>query len=327
MEVLPNDLVRQCLLRVPYKWHDNLKAVCRSWESMVSNPRFYADRKISGTTEQLLCLLREDPSYVFEIRVCHPVKGTWERLPPIDDPHFGGLGGWFQCAAVNRKLVLLGGITKSVYIYDFESARWSRGADMPTFRRSFACSVDSSTGLVYVAGGVDERRNPLAAAEAYNVEEDKWKILPPMIQPHGLRCDGVFMEGKFMVFTRDGDRNAEVFDPSAGTWKRWENMRFRGDLWKKCAVSSSGELYAFSGEEHQVMKYDGEKNVWTAVAFLPHFARFVHCVAQFGDWIFVTGGIWKIVTYLFNPSTGEWLEVNVGCWEGCFVIAAATVEI
>jgi hypothetical protein len=122
-------------------------------------------------------------------------------------------------------------------------------------------------------------------------------------------------------------RNAEVFDPSAGTWKRWENMRFRGDLWKKCAVSSSGELYAFSGEEHQVMKYDGEKNVWTAVAFLPHFARFVHCVAQFGDWIFVTGGIWKIVTDLFNPSTGEWLEVNVGCWEGCFVIAAATVEI
>jgi hypothetical protein len=56
-----------------------------------------------------------------------------------------------------------------------------------------------------------------------------------MIQPHGLGCDGVFMEGKFMVFTED--RSAEVFEPSAGTWRRWENMRFRGDLWKKCAVS------------------------------------------------------------------------------------------
>jgi hypothetical protein len=216
-----------------------------------------------------------------EIRVCDPVKGTSKRLPPIDDPHFAGIGGSFQCAAVNWKLVLLGEITKSVYIYDFGSGRWSRRADMPTPRYLFSCSIDSSTGLVYVAGGVevyvasrvgvDGPLNPLAgthllaAAEAYNVEEDKWEILPLMIQPHGLGCDGVFMEGKFMVFTED--RNAKVFEPSAGTWRRWENMRFRGDLWKKCAVSSSGELYAFSEEQQKVMKYDGEKNVWTTVAF------------------------------------------------------------
>jgi hypothetical protein len=53
--------------------------------------------------------------------------------------------------------------------------------------------------------------------------------------------------------------------------------------------SSSGELYAFSDVQHQVMKYDGEKNVWTAVTFLPQSTRFLNCVAQFGDWIFVSG--------------------------------------
>jgi hypothetical protein len=117
--------------------------------------------------------------------------------------------------------------------------------------------LDSSTRLVYVIGGVgvyvagrvgvDEPLNPLAIAEAYNMEEDKWEILPPMIQPHGLGCDNVFMEGKFMVFTED--RSAEVFEASAGTWRRWENMIFRGDIWKKCVVSSSGELYALSDEQ------------------------------------------------------------------------------
>jgi hypothetical protein len=345
MEVLPNDLVRQCLLRVPYKWNNNLKGVCRSWESMVSNPKFYVDIKIYGMTEQLLCLIQQDPSYFLEIRVCDPVKGTSERLSPIDDPHFAGIGGTFQCAVVNRKLVLLDGITKSVYIYDFESARWSHRADMPTHRYSFSYSVDSSTGLVYIAGGivvyvagrvgVDEPleplsplmgNHPLAAAEAYNVEEDRWEILPSIIQPHGLGCDDVFMEGKFMVFTED--RSAEVFKPSAGTWRRWENMRFRGDLWKKCVVSPSGELYTFSDEEHQVMKYDGEKNVWTVVDFLLQSAHFLNCIAQFGDWIFVAEGhLCKIVTYLFNLSTGEWFEVNVGFWEDYFLIAAATVEI
>ena len=96
------------------------------------NSDFYEDINISGMSKQLLCLIQKDPSYVLEIRVCDPVKGTSERIPPIDDPHFDGIGGSFQCAAVNQKLVLLGEIAKSVYIYDFESARWSRRVDMPT---------------------------------------------------------------------------------------------------------------------------------------------------------------------------------------------------
>jgi hypothetical protein len=210
MEDLPNDLVRKCLLKVPYKSHDNLKAVCRSWKAMVSSPTFYADRKISGTSEQLLCFIQlvlMVRKCVFVVTVCDPMKGTWERLPLIDHLHVPGIPISCECVAVNRKLILVGGfhhsnsgLMQSVYIYDFESARWSRGADMPTLRFSFACSVDSSTGLVYVAGGTNKDSRPLAAAEAYNVEEDKWEILPPMIQPHGRRgCHGVFMEGKFMV--------------------------------------------------------------------------------------------------------------------------------
>jgi hypothetical protein len=42
-------------------------------------------------------------------------------------------------------------------------------------------------GLVYVAGGMNKDSLPLAAEEAYNVEEDKWEILPPMIQRPGMR--------------------------------------------------------------------------------------------------------------------------------------------
>jgi hypothetical protein len=336
MEVLPNDLVRECLLRVAYTSHDNLKAVCRSWEAMVSNPKFYADRKISGKSEQLLCLIQRDPlnREVFVIMVHDPVKGTRERLPPIDDPRFDGLPRWCQCVAVNRKLVLIGGfdelsaiMMKIVYIYDFESARWSRGADMPTHRSFFACSVSSSTGLVYVAG-IDQRRNPLEAAEAYNVEEDKWEILPPMIQPHGWGCRGVFNEGKFMVLGRGkSDRSIEAFDSSVGTW-RWEDkLGFGADLWS-CAASSSGELYAFCEDRQQVMKYDGEKNGWTAIASLPQSICFLTCATQWRDLIFVgtldTG-------FMFNPSTGQWerFEVNCDGGEGFAgtVVSAATVEI
>jgi hypothetical protein len=44
----------------------------------VSNSEFYADRKISGMTKKQPCLIQQDPSYVLEIRVCDPMKGTLE---------------------------------------------------------------------------------------------------------------------------------------------------------------------------------------------------------------------------------------------------------
>jgi hypothetical protein len=71
---------------------------------MLSNPKFYADRKISGKSEQLLCLIQRD-----SLKVHDPVKGTRERLPPIDDLSVDGLPRWCLCVAVNRKLVVIGG--------------------------------------------------------------------------------------------------------------------------------------------------------------------------------------------------------------------------
>jgi hypothetical protein len=183
----------------------------------------------------------------------------------------------------------------------------------------------------YVAGGIDERSNPLAAAESYNMEEDKWEMLPPMIQPHGHRCRGVFIESKFMVSgAGDFDRSAEVFDPTAGAWRRWENMlTFRGEVIRSCLVASScGELFAFS--EQMVIKYDGEKNLWAVVASLPQRVFRVMCATQWRDWIFVNGldsvaFHQKGVSYLFHPSTGKWIEVKGGC--GGMIRCAATVEI
>jgi hypothetical protein len=251
-------------------------------------------------------------------------------------------------------------LRKSVYIYDFESARWSRGADMPTARSGFACCVSPSNGLVYVAGGLNEHGNveedkweilppsnglvyvagglnehgnPLAAAEAYNVEEDKWEILPPMIQPHGRRgCHGVFMEGKFMVISGGNfNLSAEVFDPRAGTWRRWENtLGFSGDPWTSFLVASScGELYGFS--EEMVKKYDGEKSLWNVVASLPQSLSLINCATQWRDWIFVSGLVKpnKDVSYLFHPSSGQSIKVNGGDGDDSEnkMIFATTVEI
>jgi len=277
MEALPEDLVHKCLLGVSYKYHANLKAVCRRWEAMVSNPNFYAHRKISGTSEELICLIRIDWSSVaYTVTLYDPQNGTRQSLPPIDEPQFRGIPIWCQCVAVNQKLVLMGGLhppvrtglLKSVYIYDFVSARWSRGADMPTPRIFFACSVCSSSGVIYVAGGNDENNRPLASAEFYNVEEDRWENLPSMAQPHGYGCQAVLFQGKFMVvWGHEFDISAEVFDPTAGTWRRCEDMWSLGErpMERGSVIATcSGDLYVFLNRD--IMKYDVHNNIWTAVA-------------------------------------------------------------
>ena len=182
-------------------------------------------------------------------------------------------------------------------------------------RYSFASCVSSSTGLIYVAGGAGGYSNPLATAETYNVEEDKWEILTAMTQPRSLGCQAVFIEGKFMVISGNQlGRSAEVFDPTARTWRSCEDMwiSFKGNPWGSWEVAtSSTDLYVFV--QRDVMKYNAEKNVWTAVATLPLDIHSGARVAQWRDSVFVSGYNTirhKRVNYLLNPSTGQLIEVN-----------------
>jgi hypothetical protein len=111
---------------------------------------------------------------------------------------------------------------------------------------------------------------------------------------------------------------------------RWEDMlTFRGEVIISCLVASScGELFAFS--KQMIIKYDGEKNLWAVVASLPQRVFHVMCATQWREWIFVSGlelvdFHQKGVSYLFHPSTGQWIEVKGGC--GGMIRCPATIEI
>ncbi|GLJ09283.1 hypothetical protein SUGI_0105580 [Cryptomeria japonica] len=42
---LPEDLGLQCLVKVPYKFHNHLRAVCKSWNAVLRSPIFYKERQ------------------------------------------------------------------------------------------------------------------------------------------------------------------------------------------------------------------------------------------------------------------------------------------
>ena len=120
----------------------------------------------------------------------------------------------------------------------------------------------------------------------------------------------------------------EVFNPSAGTWEDLWN--FNDNLWNSWGTASfSGNLYAFS--EHHVMKCDRENNVWTRVASLPQENYLINSVTEWQDCIFVSTYDFaskKHIPYLFNPSTGGWIEAK--CDDEGFlgmVVSATTFQI
>ena len=102
----------------------------------------------------------------------------------------------------------------------------------------------------------------------------------------------------------------------------------------KAVSSSSGNLiYVF--DHRKLMKYDREKKVWALVASLPGEGEgegeglsFITCASEWRDWIFVStcGFFREDISYLFNPSTSQWINVNGDGFVG-MVVSATTVEI
>lgn len=346
---LPDEIGLECLLRVTYKAHDQLKAVCRSWEAMLTNPRFYEDRKISGTSMQLICLIQAVPqgnsaeedkwrgSPVYGLTLYDPLQGSWDRLPSF--PQFpDGIPRFCHFVSVDQKLVLIGGCNpssweamNSVLIYDFISSTWRRGADMPTVRSFFASSV-SPDGLIYVAGGQDDNKSALRTAAAYDVKHDKWEVLPPMAQERG-RCHGVFLDGKFTVISGyatesqgRSEKSAEVFDPISGVWSRVANT-WSTDGGPQSCLTALGGLYFFQNQ--QLIRYNAKENSGELVASLPEDMDVATCAAAWREKIFVSGSTnrWgEQVCYMFDTS-GKWIPVErPHDFEG-FVQSAITVEL
>ncbi|KAJ9173914.1 hypothetical protein P3X46_017001 [Hevea brasiliensis] len=235
---LPDEIAMECLVRVPYQFHSNMKSVCHTWQNSISHPYFYQQRRKSGTSEHLVCLVQPLPQSdsidllttatataavtnkedkqiqsppQFALSIYNATHDIWQRTRPQ-----GGIPMFCQCLALpsSRKVLLLGGWDPTtlepvpdVYILDLTGVggcRWRRGASMSVSRSFFACALVGPS-KVFVAGGHDGQKNALRSAEVYDVDKNEWIKLPDMIEERdegqGLAWEG---DSRFWVVSGYG---------------------------------------------------------------------------------------------------------------------------
>ncbi|KAL7162401.1 hypothetical protein ACSBR2_042815 [Camellia fascicularis] len=240
---LPNDVALECLIRIPFDQFSVASSVCRGWKAEIELPEFRRHRKLSGLAQSVIALARArvDPvrkthlskhlaRLVYRIVLCDPETGYWSELPPV--PGFpDGLPMFCHLVGVGSELVLIGGcdpvtweVSKSVFIYNFVSGTWRRGADMPGGHRLFFGCASDFDRTVYVAGGHDDEKNALKSAMMYDVAKDEWILLNDMAKERD-ECKAVFHRGKFYVISgyrtnAQGrfERDAEAFDLTTQQW-------------------------------------------------------------------------------------------------------------
>ncbi|KAM3191915.1 hypothetical protein ACQJBY_069260 [Aegilops geniculata] len=315
---LPEEVARECLIRVGFDQLPAVRRISRQWKEEVESPDYGRLRRAEGLARPVLAMVQAQPERVepgpaqkhasasaanggpannYRMVLLDPLEGRWAPLPVLPGPT-GSLPLFCQVAAVDgpqgrKRLVVVGGWdpetwapTDSVYVYDFLTGAWRRGAPMPGPRRSFFATA-AVGGAVYVAGGHDEEKNALRSALAYDPDADAWTALPDMAEerdePRGL-CVG----GRFLVVggypTQAQGRfagSAEAFDPATTGWATvQEGLLEDGACPRTCCVAPGAERMYMLRDGNLVARDGGASAGWRTVASVPEDARTASTVSS-----------------------------------------------
>ncbi|XP_065868725.1 F-box/kelch-repeat protein At1g80440-like [Euphorbia lathyris] len=346
---LPYDIARDCLVRATYKQFSTAVSVCKGWRNEIESPEFRPYRKDTSKSQKLVVMaqahvdraessnqIKQPPGLIYRLTLLEPDTGDWCDLPPI--PGFPqGLPMFSQVVSVGSQIVVLGGldpatweVSVSVYVFDFLTAVWRRGTDMPGVRRSFFGCASDSDRTVFVVGGHDGEKNALKSGLAYDVAKDEWVPLPDMARERD-ECKAIFHRGKVHVIGGYCTRMQGRFEKgtqalNVATWQ-WDSEQEEFLLAATCPRTCTGgseEIYICHGGDVVALRGD----TWQAVAKIPTEVVNVAHVTAWQKKVMVIGstGFGEAHTaYVLDVKSKKWGKVETPkqysghVQSGCFV--------
>ncbi|KAG5114990.1 hypothetical protein JHK82_038259 [Glycine max] len=133
---LPEDVARDCLIRIPYEQFPAVASVCKGWNTEIHSPDFHRRRRTTKQAQEILVtvqsnidsektrtglLAKSTTNPVYRLSVFEPKTGSWSELPLGPELAFG-LPMFCRIAGVGFDLVVPGEIRNVACVGVWEGA-------------------------------------------------------------------------------------------------------------------------------------------------------------------------------------------------------------
>ncbi|XP_021278548.1 F-box/kelch-repeat protein At5g26960 [Herrania umbratica] len=272
---LPDDLLLECLSRVPSSSLPSLSLVCRRWFYLLLSPSFLLLRRQLHLLHPSVFAFSATESGVFAatLSFSSPEHGpTWELslCLPMNTPSHHSIP---RLVSIGPRVYIIG--RNSMLRYNAWTQHVIAKSPMLFPRKKFASAVVFNK--IYVAGGGGSKAT--SAVEEYDPETDTWRVVAHS-QRRRYGCIGAAVDGIFYVIgglkiggacgNGGGGVEAHVYassmdlyDVEARVWLRSRAVPGGGCVVAACAVA--GYIYALASHAVELSfwrfdarrKYDG----------------------------------------------------------------------
>lgn len=200
---------------------------------------------------------------------------------------------------VGGRIYLVGGAIEpqgvgDLMVYEPRTNTWRIGASKPTPLRLAAGAVMS--GVIYMPAGTDAAGAPTAVFESYDVEAERWAVLPPLPRAMAGHVVATVGERVYVFGGRLADENFNtsgyVYDRMALRWTRIAGLPTVRS--QAAAAVVNGRIYVVGGTDGRrelatCEYYDVVAERWTACRPMS-IARGGLGLAQVGIGLYAVGG-------------------------------------
>lgn len=266
---LPDDVILECLSRVPATSLPAVSLVCRRWSRILNSAAFTFLRRRLGLLRPTIFAVSDSPLLAASHRLGdggqEGGEDKWKltAFPACCD----AVLAHSRVVAVGRRIYVLG--RNVVLRYDTWTGTVSERAPMLFARKKFASA--EIAGKIYVAGG----SSGTAAVEVYDPATDRWRVVTEAPRKR-YGCIGASVDGVFYVIgglkigctwdaaPRSQDalvyaRSMDIYDAGEGAWLRSRIVPGGGCVVAACAAAGRVYVLASHALELTVWRFDGRR--------------------------------------------------------------------
>ncbi|KAL1212778.1 F-box/kelch-repeat protein [Cardamine amara subsp. amara] len=256
---LPDDLLLECLSRVPSSSIPSLSAVCRRWSRLLLSPYFLHLRRRLGLLRHSLFAISAVDSGLFAADLQFQSEiATWKVSLAVSSSSVcvnGSHGSLShaRAAAIGPRIYIVS--RNAVLRYDSWMGTLTLRSRMLFPRKKFAIAVIS--GKIYVAGGGGGGLEVASAVEEYDPVENRWEVVTHAARKRygciGAAVDGIFYVIGGLKIGNETSRAAahvyyassmDLFDVESRQWLRSRSVPGGGCVVAACAAV--GHVYVLS---------------------------------------------------------------------------------